>query len=271
MTRAAPSQNRPSSTGSSPPSQRNHAATQATPPRRPTTWAARVTALGTSKAPSELGSPVQTGQSAGVDDPAQSRHGRTHRGAPRHSPGHRHRSQQRDRRGHRAPARGGGFPGALCRAPYRPDRGPGRRDRWGGHRVRRHRTRVGRGARRAGRTGAARAGQQRGRGVRRRHRRGGRPRGLGAHVRRQRARHPACHPGTAPGAAGQRRRAHREHGVHGRKGRLRGRWRLHRRQARTQGPHGHAPPRAERRADPGDGGGAGDGAHRRVLRQPLPR
>ena len=74
------------------------------------------------------------------------------------------------------------------------------------------------------------------------------------------------HPGPAPRAARRRWRAGRQHGLDRGPRRLRGRRWLHGRQARREGDHPDAAPRAGRRAAPVHRDRAGHGAHRGVRR-----
>ena len=161
------------------------------------------------------------------------------------------------------------LPRRLRRPAQGPDRGARRGDRRHGGGLRRHRRRLR--ARSWPSVGGerGRAGQQRRRRRRRGHRRGGRRRGLGPDVRPERARHGPRDPGPAPRAARRRRRSGGQHGLDRGPGRLRGRRRLHRGQARREGDHPDAAARAGRRAAPVHRDRPRDGQDRGVRAEPV--
>ena len=148
----------------------------------------------------------------------------------------RHGSQQRDRRRQRPCAGCRRVPRRLRGPAQGPDRGARRGDRRPRRGLRRHRRGLGRRARRCRRQRGRAAEQRRWR-LRPGDRGGGRRRGLGPDVRPERARRPPGDPGAAARFAGRRGRADREPRLDGRADRLRGRWWLHRRQARAEGAH----------------------------------
>ena len=155
------------------------------------------------------------------------------------SPPHRrrHRSQQRDRRRHRPRPRGRGVPRGLRRAAHRPDRGARRRDRRQGRGLRRHLRR-----RRCAALARARSAASCTCWSTTPAARSARTSVETADPEDWRAMYDVnvigiLHVTQAllPGAAGQRRRADRQHGLDRRPDRLRGRRRLHRGQARHPG------------------------------------